>query len=82
MGCECAKGVDENDNQIVNIERTSQLSASKQHPQVSAVELDSEIAKSGRGSFTPASARSNVYFVCDKPDGTVVEVSRAAGNNG
>ena len=87
MGCQCSQNVDENGNEIVNIERTSSLSATKQNPQIGSQDLDSARANSGRVQAAkpsaPASARSNVYFVCDKPAaGSVVEVSRAAGSNG
>ena len=86
MGCQCSQNVDENGNEIVNIERSSNLSASKQHPQIGSAELESARgASSGRVKAAPAiqaSSRSNVYLVCDKPAGSVIEISRAAGSNG
>ena len=48
MGCQCSQNVDENGNEIVNIERTSSLSATKQNPQIGSQDLDSARANSGR----------------------------------
>lgn len=87
MGCECSQAPNEGATEVANIELTRDSNV--KNPVIGYSEVSSSRKASAREVVqAPVSApilserANNILFCHDKPAGSIIEVSRTAGNSG